>query len=249
MRLAIMADVHGNLEAFDACIADAAAAGATRHALLGDLVGYGADPEAVVNRARELLGADGICVKGNHDAAASGDEAALGGMNEAAAAAIVWTRQALSDDAWSWLGGLPLTHEEGDALFVHADARRPEAWGYIEDAGDAERALRAVSARLVFCGHVHATTLYQMHAMRPPAPFRPVHNQPVPLIASRSWLAVIGAVGQPRDGDPRAIYALFDGAARTLTIRRVAYDIDGAAGKIRRAGLPERLADRLYRGN
>jgi diadenosine tetraphosphatase ApaH/serine/threonine PP2A family protein phosphatase len=248
MRLAILTDVHANLEALEACLADARAFGATRFAFLGDIVGYGADPEACVSRAREVLDSNGICVMGNHDAAASGDEAALAGMNEAAAAAIRWTRRALSDHAWAWLAALPLTHDEGQMLFVHADARRPEAWGYIDSAGEAERALRAVEARLIFCGHVHTTTLYQMHHMRPPQPFKPTHDRPVPLLSSRSWLAVIGAVGQPRDGDPRATYALLDMPAMVLTIRRVAYDVETAAGKIRAAGLPVRLADRLLHG-
>lgn len=243
-----MTDLHGNLEAFEACIADANAAGATRYAILGDLVGYGADPGAVVRRARSLLGRDGICVKGNHDAAAAGDEEALAAMNHDAAAAIHWTRRVLPDADRVWLDSLPMTHLEGDALFVHADARRPELWGYIKGAGEAERALRACDARIVLCGHVHATTLYQMQAMRPPAPFHPAHGQPVPLISSRSWLAVIGAVGQPRDGDPRAAYALLDAPGMSLTLRRVPYDIERAAAKIRAAGLPARLADRLHHG-
>jgi diadenosine tetraphosphatase ApaH/serine/threonine PP2A family protein phosphatase len=248
MRLAIMTDMHGNLEAFEACIADSVVMQAERHALLGDFVGYGADPEAVVRRARELLGGTGIAVKGNHDAAASGDDAALAGMNDAAAAAIRWTRTVLGDDSWSWLAGLPMTHREGEALFVHADARRPELWSYVTSPAEAERTLRAVDARLVLSGHVHRTTLYQMHAMRPPAAFRPVPGSPVPLLSTRSWLAVIGAVGQPRDGDPRAAYAILDTREMTLTLRRVPYDIDRAAAKIRAAGLPRQLADRLRHG-
>lgn len=248
MRLAIMTDLHGNLEGFEACIADAAAAGADQYAILGDIVGYGADPEACTARTRRLIGGGGFCVMGNHDAAAAGDDAALDGMNDAAAAAIRWTRTVMSGESLSWLRGLPLTHSQGEALFVHADARRPGAWGYIEGPSDAERALRSVESRIVFSGHVHTTTLYQMHPMRPPQAFKPSHGQPVPLIASRAWLAVIGAVGQPRDGDPRATYALLDMPAMMLTIRRVPYDIDAAAAKIREAGLPARLADRLRHG-
>jgi diadenosine tetraphosphatase ApaH/serine/threonine PP2A family protein phosphatase len=248
MKFAVMTDIHANLEAFEACIADAAGQGVTRHAVLGDFVGYGADPQAVVRRAIAWLGPDGIAVKGNHDAAAAGDNAVLDGMNDHAAAAIRWTRQALDADAKRVLSALPLTAAAGGALLVHADARRPEAWGYVTTAAEAERALRAVPERVVLSGHVHATTLWQMHEQRPAVPFAPVPGRPVPLLTSRRWLAVIGAVGQPRDGDPRATYAIYDSDAAALTIRRVPYDVESAAAKIRRAGLPPRLADRLLRG-
>jgi diadenosine tetraphosphatase ApaH/serine/threonine PP2A family protein phosphatase len=190
----------------------------------------------------------GFAIRGNHDAAVAGDDDCLDGMNNDAAAAVRWTRGVIDGPTRDWLASLPLTHAEGGVLHVHADARRPEAWGYITGPSDAERALRAVAERIVFCGHVHTTTLYQMHTRLAPQPFDPRPGQPVQLISSRSWLAVIGAVGQPRDGDPRAIYALYDTTRGMLTIRRVAYDIDGAARKIEAAGLPRRLHERLYRG-
>ncbi len=248
MRLAVMTDLHGNLEAFEACIADAARQNVERHALLGDIVGYGADPVAVTARALEWLGTDGIAIKGNHDAAASGDDAVLQGMSADAAAAILWTRGVIDEATCAALAGLPLTARNHGALFVHAGARRPEAWDYVTSVGEAERALRAVEDRIVLSGHVHATTVWQMHDQRPPVPFTPSAGGAVPLLSSRRWLAVIGAVGQPRDGDPRACYAIYDSARSTLTIRRVPYDIDAAAAKIRKAGLPAFLAERLYRG-
>lgn len=248
MTLAILTDIHGNLEAFEACLADAQRAGATRFAVLGDIVGYGADPVACTALARRIVAGDGFAIKGNHDAAASGDDQTMQDMNGTARTAAAWTRTVLPPDQLAWLAGLPMTRHEDKVLFVHADASAPEAWGYVLKARDAERALRAVNERIVFCGHVHETMLYQMHAQRPPVPFVPRANESIPLLSSRAWLAVIGAVGQPRDGDPRAIYALFDAASSRLTIRRVAYDIETAAQKIRAAGLPPALADRLFRG-
>ncbi len=169
-------------------------------------------------------------------------------MSVDAAAAIRWTRGVIDAATRAALSELPLTVRDHGALFVHAGARRPAAWDYVTTASEAERALRAVEDRVVLSGHVHATTLWQMHDQRPPVPFTPAAGAAVPLLSSRRWLAVIGAVGQPRDGDPRAAYAIFDSVAATLTIRRVPYDIDAAAAKIRRAGLPAFLADRLYRG-
>lgn len=243
-----MTDLHGNLEAFEACIADADRQDVGRRALLGDLVGYGADPVAVTERALSWLGSRGIAVRGNHDAAAAGDDAVLEGMSVDAAGAIRWTRGVIDAATRAALSELPLTVRDHGALFVHAGARRPAAWDYVTTASEAERALRAVEDRVVLSGHVHATTLWQMHDQRPPVPFTPAAGAAVPLLSSRRWLAVIGAVGQPRDGDPRAAYAIFDSVAATLTIRRVPYDIDAAAAKIRRAGLPAFLADRLYRG-
>ena len=248
MRLAVMTDLHGNLEAFEACIADAVGQRVTKHAVLGDFVGYGADPVAVTQRALDWLGPQGIAVRGNHDAAAAGDDAVLDTMSQDAAAAIRWTRGAIDGATRTALSALPLTVREHGALFVHAGARKPAAWDYVTTASEAERALRSVEDRVILSGHVHVTTLWQMHDQRPAMPFTPTEGRPVPLLTSRRWLAVIGAVGQPRDGDPRAAYVVYDSAQATLTMRRVPYDIEAAAAKIRKAGLPGFLADRLHRG-
>jgi diadenosine tetraphosphatase ApaH/serine/threonine PP2A family protein phosphatase len=248
MRLAIMTDIHGNLEAFEACLADARDYGVTRYVILGDFVGYGADPEAVVQRAREVLGGDGIAVKGNHDAAASGDGMSLVKMNPEAAKAIHWTRRKISAETRNFLAGLPLTRRAEGALFVHAEPQQPGAWGHVRGPMDALRSLKAAPDRLVFCGHMHSTMLYQMQDGRLPVPHVTAPNQPVQMRSARdcSWLAVIGAVGQPRDGDARAAYGIFE--MGTLAIRRVPYDIDAAAAKIRKARLPASLAKRLQNG-
>jgi diadenosine tetraphosphatase ApaH/serine/threonine PP2A family protein phosphatase len=245
MRVAILSDIHANREAFEACLADAARRGAERLVLLGDIVGYGADPAWAVRRAMELADAGAVVLKGNHDEAAVADR---GGMTPDAAAAAAWTRGALDARAKAFLNALPLEVEEEDRLYVHADARNPSRWGYVQSAEDARRSLDAVPARVVICGHVHVPALYGLTAAAKLVSFRPVTEVPVPLTRPRRWLAVLGAVGQPRDGNPAAAYAILDTAASEITTFRVPYDIITTAAKIRAARLPEALAMRLFRG-
>ncbi len=245
MRVAILSDIHANREAFEACLADAARRGAQRLVLLGDIVGYGPEPGWVVRRAMEFAAAGAVVVKGNHDEAAVRDR---GGMSEDAAAAAAWTHSVLDADAKAWLDTLPLEVAEEDRLYVHADAQDPPRWHYVRDAEDARRGLAAVDARIVFCGHTHVPALYSLTATAKLVSFKPVAGAAVPLLRPRRWLAVLGAVGQPRDGDPAAAYAMLDTAASDYTLLRVPYDAEATGAKIRAAGLPERLATRLLRG-
>lgn len=245
MRIAILSDIHANREAFEACLADSAARGAQRLVLLGDIVGYGAEPGWAVQRARDLAEAGALIVKGNHDEAAVADR---GGMTSDAAASAAWTRQALDSAAKRFLDLLPMEVEEEDRLYVHADAKEPTRWRYTRSAEDARAALEAVRARIVLCGHLHIPAIYGLTATAKTVRFKPVSDVAVPLTRPRRWLAVIGAVGQPRDGNPTACYAMLDTAASTLTKLRVPYDVAGAARKVRAAGLPETLALRLLRG-
>jgi diadenosine tetraphosphatase ApaH/serine/threonine PP2A family protein phosphatase len=245
MRIAILSDIHANREAFEACLADAARRGAQRLVLLGDIVGYGAEPGWAVLRAMELAAAGAVVVKGNHDEAAVRDR---GGMSEDAAAAAAWTRSVLDAEAKAWLEALPLEVAEEDRLYVHADAHDPPRWSYVRDAEDARRGLAAVGARIVFCGHTHVPALFGLTATAKLVSFTPVAGVAVPLLRPRRWLAVLGAVGQPRDGNPAAAYAMLDTAASDYTLLRVPYDAESAGAKIRAAGLPERLATRLLRG-
>lgn len=245
MRIALLSDIHANREAFEACLADAARRGAQRLVLLGDIVGYGGDPAWAVARARELAAAGAILLKGNHDEAAVAERR---GMTSDAAAAIAWTRSVLDAEAKRFLDALPLELAEEDRLYVHAGAAQPERWDYVRNAEDARRSLEAVTARIVVCGHVHVPALYALTATAKLVPFRPVAEVPVPLAAPRRWLAVLGAVGQPRDGNPAAAYATFDTATSALVTHRVPYDIAGAMARIRAAGLPEWLALRLAQG-
>jgi diadenosine tetraphosphatase ApaH/serine/threonine PP2A family protein phosphatase len=245
MRVAILSDIHANREAFEACLADSGRRGAQRLVLLGDIVGYGADPGWAALRAMELAHAGAVVIKGNHDEAAVADR---GGMTADAAAAAAWTRGVLDAEAKAFLAALPLEVEEEDRLYVHADAHDPPKWHYLRDAEDARRSLEAVAARIVLCGHVHVPALYGLTAAAKLVAFRPVAGVPVPLMRPRRWLAVLGSVGQPRDGEPAAAYAMLDTASSELTTIRVPYDAAAAAEKIRAAGLPEPLATRLMRG-
>jgi diadenosine tetraphosphatase ApaH/serine/threonine PP2A family protein phosphatase len=248
MLIALMADLHANREAFAACLDHAEREGTERLVFLGDVVGYGADPEWVTETVMGLVSRRGaVALLGNHDEAAA-RPGRSGGMNAAAEAAAAWTRGRLSSEAAGFLASLPLEVWEEDRLYVHADASDPGRWRYVFEAEDARRSLEATDAQATFCGHTHVPRLFGITAAAKLASFTPVPGVPVPLLRPRQWLAVLGAVGQPRDGDPAACYGMLDTARGELTWVRVPYDVAAAAGKIRAAGLPESLALRLHRG-
>ena len=246
MRIAFLSDIHGNREAFDACLAHAARQKVDRYVFLGDLVGYGADPAYVVDRVRAEIEKGAVAIMGNHDEAAS--RGLTSGMNEYAKAALEWTHAALDEEARRFLTALPMQIVDEDRLYVHSEASSPHSWSYITDVPSAERSLRSTVHRVTFCGHVHKPQLYHMQPMRPPIFFLPKTGTPIPLISNRKWLAVQGATGQPRDQNPAAAYAIYDRAKNELTYQRVAYDIEAAAQKIHAAQLPKILAARLFIG-
>jgi diadenosine tetraphosphatase ApaH/serine/threonine PP2A family protein phosphatase len=245
MKYAVLTDIHANREAFQAVLDDARAHGTERLVLLGDFVGYGPDPEWCCETAARLVSEGAIAVKGNHDSAASGGAEA---MSSLAGRVMDWTRTRLSQAHRAFLGGLPLTASEEDILFVHASANHPEAWSYVTSDTRAAPSFLAVKARLILCGHTHVPLLASKDrtGMVREQTFRP--NLAIPLIRSRRWLAVVGAVGQPRDGVPQAGWALLDSGRGELTFRRTAYDTARTAAKLREAGLPEELALRLLKG-
>jgi diadenosine tetraphosphatase ApaH/serine/threonine PP2A family protein phosphatase len=245
MKIALLSDVHANLEALEACLEHAAAQGAQRLIFLGDIVGYGGDPLAVTRRVQGLCEAGALCLQGNHDwAALHGPE----GFNADAAAAALWTAGQLDAEARAFLGGLPLTLEEEDRLYVHADASEPAEWHYVTSASEARRSLDATEARLTFCGHTHVPLLCGLTPTGKLATHRPPPGVAMPLMPPWKWLAVMGAVGQPRDGSPAACYGLLDVAASECVWLRVPYDVAAAAARIREAGLPDGLASRLSVG-
>jgi diadenosine tetraphosphatase ApaH/serine/threonine PP2A family protein phosphatase len=245
MRIALMTDMHGNREAFAACLDHAAQNGIDRHVFLGDCAGYGADPGWVIDTVRAHVARGAIALLGNHDAAVLVDDSR---MNEAAAAAIAWTRTQLDDGHRAFLAGLPLFSAEGDRLYVHASAFEPDRWHYVTDLHAASRSLTATRVHATFCGHTHVPALFHMSPTGKFARVDPVARVEIPLDPQRRWLAVIGSVGQPRDRDPAACYAVLDDARATLTYVRVPYDIGSAARKIMAAGLPPILAARLFEG-
>jgi diadenosine tetraphosphatase ApaH/serine/threonine PP2A family protein phosphatase len=244
VTIALLADVHANLQALEACLADAKARGAERGVFLGDLVNYGADPEKVLAIVRREVAGGWLAVLGNHDAAVGRRVH----MDSPAELALEWTRVQLGAKDRDFLAGLPLTVAEADRLFVHADPAAPDRWAYMAGPEDAARGLRATEQRIVACGHVHVPAVYNVSAVGKLIAFRPMTDAPVPLLRNRRWLVVAGSVGQPRDGDSRASYALLDPERSEVTFHRVAYDVDAAVAKILDAGLPEIFAERLKAG-
>ncbi|MFY9837549.1 MAG: metallophosphoesterase family protein [Xanthobacteraceae bacterium] len=245
MRIAIFADIHANREAFAACLADAHQRGATPAVLLGDYVGYGADPNWTVMTVMGLVDNGAIAIRGNHDDALANPRDT---MNAQAQTAIEWTRGELGTNERQFLKKLPLTATDDDRLYVHSDASCPSAWHYVVSAEDAWRSIEATSARVTLCGHVHQPQLYAVEPTGRIAAFSPITDAAIPLSADKQWLAVIGSVGQPRDGNPAASYTVLDTDRGELTYCRVPYDVAAAAAKIRNKGLPTWLADRLSLG-
>lgn len=246
MKIALLADVHANLAALDACLAHAASQGAATPAFLGDLVGYGPQPDEVLEVIAAHAARGALVVGGNHDAAVVDGRTET--MDRTAAEAVHWTRARLSAAGRRFLAALPLVARLDDALLVHASAQAPEAFTYVTDPLRAEESLAAAGATWVFCGHVHVPALYHLAPGGRAAHFAPVPGVAIPVAARRRWLAVVGSAGQPRDGNPAACYALFDAASATLTFHRVPYDVRATAARVRAAGLPERLALRLEHG-
>lgn len=246
MRIALFTDLHGNREALSECLAHARQRGAERYVFLGDLVGYGADPGWVVDTVMSHVARGAVAVMGNHDSAVV--HQGTGQMHPEANQAVEWTRAQLNEEQRDFLAQLPLTVEEGACLYVHASAHAPGQWHYIFDVVEATRSLYATNAHITFCGHVHEPALYNISATGKVSTFTPVGDSSIPLPVTRRWLAIPGAVGQPRDGNPAAAYALFDDAARDLTFFRIPYDCDAAARKIMAAGLPVRMGQRLLMG-
>ena len=249
MKLALLSDIHANIQAFEACLAHARDHGAQQFALLGDLVGYGADPVAVVERAQALAAQGAFLIKGNHDELAVRPPAVVQTVGDSTAA---WTHAQLSAEQRSFLDQLPLTLQHNTLLLVHASADSPPLWRYVDDERAAGASMDAASlmpeVRYVFGGHVHQQTLYYRGAGSSLMKFIPTAGVVLPLPRHRHWLATVGSVGQPRDRNPQAMYALFDTEKLQFTFQRVAYDHHAAAVAIRQAALPAQFADRLELG-
>ena len=245
MLLALLSDIHANRQAFSACLEAARARGADRFIFLGDFVGYGGDPEWVLETAIRLIADGAVAVRGNHDQAIGTPSES---MNAEAQTAIDWTRDRLSAAQRRFLAELPLALEEEDRLYVHSEASQPARWHYVQAAPDAARSMIATKAHVTFCGHIHRPTLYSMSATAKMTSFVPVTGVPINLLKGRQWLAVLGSVGQPRDRNPAAAFVLYDTATHEITYCRVPYDVEAAAQRIRDAGLPLWLAERLFQG-
>lgn len=250
MKLALLSDLHANERALQACLAHARAQGADQWAILGDLVGYGPEPEAVVAQCQRLAEEGATVLRGNHEAMAVAPPAQAARQGEFTAR---WTHDRLSGAHRQWLAQLPLMARIDSVLLVHASVNEPEQWRYVEDEGSAARSLQAATqahpeVRYVMGGHVHHQTLYYRGQGGQLMRFTPQPGISIPVPAHRHWIATVGSVGQPRDGDPRAGYALLDLDKHLLTFWRVRYNHAAAAHAVRAAGLDEALARRLESG-
>ena len=221
--------------------------GVTRMVFLGDIVGYNADPGALVDRIGELVAnGQAQAVLGNHDQAVYEDHSQQ--MQPDAWAAIEWTRTQLNSSQVGFLKQLPLICNEDEACYVHASAYQPVRWHYVTDDARAWQCAEHSQTTYTFVGHVHDPMLFYQTEIGKLRRFAPYAGKDVPMSRMRRWVSVVGSLGQPRDGKPEACFAVFEPDAETTTFHRVPYDFFTASDKVRRAGLPESLANRLITG-
>jgi len=245
MIIAAISDIHGNHDALKAVLADIARSGAERIVCLGDVVGYGAEPRQCIAAVRD---AAAWTVAGNHDYGAVG-RLDLEFFNANARRAIEWTAGQLAPDERRWLSALPSARQGDDdgcdLVAVHSTPFHPEDWHYILSIDEAEYQFERFTRHLCLVGHSHQPVFWQLS---PAGECSVVGREYLRLEPGRRYIINAGSVGQPRDGDPRACYALCDSGRQEIVIRRVEYDIGAAQKKILRAGLPPRLAERLAYG-
>jgi predicted phosphodiesterase len=239
MRYAIFGDVHANLEALQAVLEDARAHEVTHYVCLGDLVGYNADPVTCLELVRSM---ECPIVKGNHDEQAC-EVTDLSYFNPLAARAIQWTRDQLTEEHKEWLKALKFSRLVRNFTIVHSTLDSPASWGYVLSDLDASASFSYQHTQLCFYGHTHVPRAFirdtRVHEVAP---------DQITLEAGKKYFFNVGSVGQPRDQDWRASYALYTPAEQTVQWRRLSYDIETAQKKILAAGLPERLALRLAEG-
>jgi diadenosine tetraphosphatase ApaH/serine/threonine PP2A family protein phosphatase len=245
VRYLVLSDIHANLDALETVLAHADG-NWDRVLVLGDLVGYGAEPEEVVNRLRALE-PDAV-IRGNHDKAACGlDDGSQ--FNAVARMAAMWTAEHLTPGSLDYLRALPLGPVEIDALTEICHGAPFDEDHYIFDGSDALMAFDALERPLCLYGHTHLPAIFRrIDDHYEGAPPDPDHEVVLPLQRGASYLVNVGSVGQPRDGDPRAGYGILDADARELRLYRVRYAVEDAQRKIIAAGLPASLANRLALG-
>jgi predicted phosphodiesterase len=239
MRIALFGDIHANLEALEAVLADASQQGVTDYVCMGDVVGYNADPVACLEIVKAM---NCPTVKGNHDEDASGHHS-LENMNPVAAAALEWTRLQLSEEHRKWLTRLRMVRQVSDFTIVHSTLDQPVNWNYVTNRFDAMSNFSYQFTQVCFHGHTHVPRVY-----RKADKVSEVSAQSVAIEERAKYFINVGSVGQPRDGDWRACYAIYDIAHKVVVFRRVEYDIAKTQQKIIAAGLPPMLAERILEG-
>ncbi len=239
MKFAILADIHSNLEALEAVLADTKEQKCTHYACLGDVVGYNANPKECLDIIRSM----GMpCVKGNHDEYCSVDED-LEGFNPQAAEAVEWTRERLSADDRKWLRELKYLRLVTSFSIVHATLDAPQRWGYVFDKLAAAASLTYQNTSVCFFGHTHMPVAFIRDSVVRGGTYSKFRLEP-----GKKYFVNVGSVGQSRDGVAKATYVVYDMADSTIELRRLDYDMAKTQEKIIKAGLPKRLADRLSEG-
>jgi predicted phosphodiesterase len=239
MRYAVIADIHANLEAFEVVLADTKEQKCTHYCCVGDVVGYNANPKECLDIVRSM----GMpCVKGNHDEYCSSEED-LEGFNPHAAEAVNWTRKQISPEDRKWLRELKYVRLVASFSIVHATLDGPQRWGYVFDKLAAAASFTYQNTSVCFFGHTHVPVAFVRDSMVRGGTYSKFKVEP-----GKKYFVNVGAVGQPRDGNPKAGYVIYDMNEGTIELRRLDYDIPKAQKKILEAGLPQRLADRLALG-
>ena len=239
MKYAIIADIHGNLEAFQVVLEDIRAQKADSVVCLGDVVGYNANPKECLQIVRDM---NLPCVKGNHDEYCSSEDH-LEGFNPHAADAVHWTRNQLNAEDKQWLRDLKYSRMVDNFTIVHATLDAPQRWGYVFDKLAAAASFPYQNTQLCFFGHTHVPVAFMRDTV-----VRGGTYSKFKIDAAKKYFINVVAVGQPRDNNPKCAYVIYDTTAQTIEIRRLDYDIAAAQAKIIAAGLPERLAERLAYG-
>ncbi|MEN8149956.1 MAG: metallophosphoesterase family protein [Planctomycetota bacterium] len=239
MRYGVIADIHANLEALEAVLGVLEERGVDAYLSTGDIVGYGADPKACLDRLRDL---GTVVTAGNHDWAVS-NRLSLDYFNAYAREAIYWTQERLPESDIRYLDELPLVRKVDDITLVHGTLYSPENFDYLLTSYDAHLSFQLQETPLCLVGHSHVPITFLLDGT---VTF--TLDDEIDLDGVERAIVNPGSVGQPRDEDPRAAAGIYDSETRTFTIERVEYDIEGATSKILRAGLPEVLAERLWHG-
>lgn len=236
---AVFGDVHSNWEALSAVLKDAGERGATKYLCVGDVVGYNASPVECLEKVRDL---NAVMVCGNHDHYCSFDDD-LSGFHPLAADAVDWTRRQLSAELQKTLSELKLVERVGNITLVHSTLDMPEMWGYVFENLEAEASFNYQVTTVCFYGHTHVPMAFEKGTEITSGVYSRIRIQ-----MGKKYFINVGSVGQPRDGDPRAAYAIYDLAQNVVELRRVEYDFRITQGKIHAAGLPARAASRLEIG-
>lgn len=242
MKIAILSDIHSNLEALQACCRKADALEVDQYICLGDIVGYCADPVATLDRVMSLPGI--VAVRGNHDEAVL-NRRYTPRASQSIQAAIEWTHDQLAPRHIAFIEGLPYTYRLDTAIFAHASVKQPEKWEYVQRPEQVRECMAATEQALIFLGHTHLPAMFYQDTAGIVQQLALNEASAIPVYQRQRYLVNVGSVGQPRDGNSAASFAVYDTEAAEVTFHRAVYDFTSTARKILAADLAPRFAERL----